>query len=183
MKKNFKKNNGFTLIELLVVISIIGLLSSVVFVTLSNSRAKAKDAAIKAGVGEFVKLLQLEFSDNQNYTALQGTWIQFGLRTCDSAFTVGNYQVQARAICKNIYNNSKKYGGSPDGSDYRINLDAYSGTLPSITPDSINRYTVMVYLNNGNWYCSGSSGRNGEYPTFWIDATHPNGYPGCALDP
>jgi prepilin-type N-terminal cleavage/methylation domain-containing protein len=39
------KKSGFTLIELLVVISIIGLLASVVLASLSDSRARARDAA------------------------------------------------------------------------------------------------------------------------------------------
>ena len=40
-----KKNKGFTLIELLVVIAIIGILASVVLVSLNSSREKAKRAA------------------------------------------------------------------------------------------------------------------------------------------
>lgn len=43
MKKNFKK--GFTLIELLVVIAIIGILASVVLVSLSSATGKAKRAS------------------------------------------------------------------------------------------------------------------------------------------
>ncbi len=53
------KKQGFTLIELLVVIAIIGILSSVVMVSLNSARAKAKFAATQATARGLVPALML----------------------------------------------------------------------------------------------------------------------------
>ena len=55
------KNKGFTLIELLVVIAIIGVLSSIVLSSLSNSRARALDAGIKADLSHLRSSAELVY--------------------------------------------------------------------------------------------------------------------------
>ncbi len=53
-KKGKKKKKGFTLIELLIVIAIIGILASIVLVSLNSSRTKARGAAFKSSVSSII---------------------------------------------------------------------------------------------------------------------------------
>jgi prepilin-type N-terminal cleavage/methylation domain-containing protein len=65
---NYKKNKGFTLVELLVVISIIGILSSVVFASLSSARKRARDAIRKSDLAQIGKALEINYMKNGSYT-------------------------------------------------------------------------------------------------------------------
>ena len=77
MRKLFTGTRGFTLIELLVVIAIIGLLASVVVVSLSGSRAKARDSQRIQNLSATWKALELykttngRYPENPNKTGIQ----------------------------------------------------------------------------------------------------------------
>jgi prepilin-type N-terminal cleavage/methylation domain-containing protein len=80
------KNKGFTLIELLVVVAIIGILASIVLVSLRAAQDRAKDAKIIADMGQFRTQAELKKDADGTYANVVCT---------DAAFT---------AICNDIRN-------------------------------------------------------------------------------
>lgn len=71
--KNFKKY-GFTLVELLVVIAIIGLLASVVLISLNRARMKARDARRISDIRQLQIALSLYYSDYNFYPGNNNQW-------------------------------------------------------------------------------------------------------------
>jgi type II secretion system protein G len=61
------KSKGFTLIELLVVIAIIGLLASIVLVSINSARGKARDVRRKTDIAQMRKALELYYDNNNAY--------------------------------------------------------------------------------------------------------------------
>ncbi len=62
-----RTTKGFTLIELLVVIAIIGILASIVMVSLSGAKAKSRDARRQADIKSIQLALSLYYTDNGMY--------------------------------------------------------------------------------------------------------------------
>ena len=79
LNKN-NKQSGFTLIELLVVIAIIGLLASIVLVSLNDARMKARDARRVADLGQIRVALELFFDSNGYYPQSNCGWDCNGYR-------------------------------------------------------------------------------------------------------
>ncbi len=182
MHNNFSRQ-GFTLIELLVVIAIIGLLSSIVFASLDSARKKAKDATIKSEVAQMRKLMDFVYDDTGSYASMQQAgWVTTTYPTCTAYFANADvkYKAQAIAICDKIIEHTPKNGTT---NLFWSTTGMGGGTVND--PKYLEKYySIMVPLNNGKIFCSGSSGVSAEYSSYggWPDT--PNTQPaGCWGNP
>ena len=72
---NNKKKRGFTLIELLVVIAVIGILASIVVLTLHSTNAKARDGSRRVALKQLKTALELYYFDNNGkYPSTNSNW-------------------------------------------------------------------------------------------------------------
>jgi len=172
---NFFKNksSGFTLIELLVVIAIIGVLSSIVIASLNNAKLKTKDSVIKQEMEQLATTMALNMNDYGTYCNLvyPGGWITTsGAGSCDnllsSGYFSGTYAQNIHDICQKIRDNSPAGGNG----GYEVTTNVGSGHSCS------NAYSWTALLNDGNWYCAGSSGKS-ETSAYW------NTDVGCSSNP
>ena len=127
-QKHSKYKQGFTLIELLVVIAIIGLLSSIVLVSLNSTKAKARDAQRMSDLHQIKLALELYKNDRGNYP-IRNIWDTVPIKTDLSSYinypndplNKGSVWWPIFAAWGPTYNNGYRYWYvSYDGKDFDL---------------------------------------------------------------
>jgi prepilin-type N-terminal cleavage/methylation domain-containing protein len=158
--------SGFTLIELLVVVAIIGLLSSIVLVSLTSARAKARDAKRAEGMHQIQTALELYANDhNGNYPTTSG-WagMDCGYASCNSQTAFLN-STFVPTYLPSWPRDPTTYSGTGDWG-YELNSSATSYTLVNFNsvenaciPKSLvggyNSTSYVICSTPNSYYCPG----------------------------
>jgi prepilin-type N-terminal cleavage/methylation domain-containing protein len=129
--------NGFTLIELLVVIAIIGILSTVILTSLSQSQAKAYDSKIKQQLNGFRTAAQMYFTNH------------------------GGYDPATNDCSQGMFNDVDTQNGSPGLYIASGNLPASTQVFCG---SSLKAYALKATLYSGSGYwCVDNTGFSGMF--------------------
>ncbi len=163
----YSEKRGFTLIELLIVIAIIGILASVVLVSLSGAKTKSMVASNESEARQLANLFHLEFTETGSYNALlANAWLPNSYN-CTSIPVSGNYAAEYRKICTSI---NDRLGSVSSSYNWLVGNGGVNGTF------SIMVKTSPAAGTGGDWFCIGSSGRTYRGP-------YNSSGPGCYYNP
>ena len=150
---NYKK--GFTLIELLVVIAIIGILSSIILVSLNTARQKGMDGAVKGDLATIRTQAALDYSGNNNSYSISGTPMTSIASGVASPGWTGTPGAAPLFVATGITTGDKTVGNALANtySNAAGNIVKYSAT-PST-------FFAVAKLSTGKYWCVDSNGYGG----------------------
>ena len=131
-----KGKKGFTLIELLVVIAIIGILATIVLVSLNSARQKARDTRRISDMRQISLALEMYYDDHTAYPGDSEN------ATCDDwATMVTNIEgdgYMTKVPTDPINTGSNVYTYNTDLSDYVVKSVLENASNPALTTDVDN---------------------------------------------
>lgn len=150
------KQKGFTLIELLVVIAIIGLLASIVLVSLNSARSKSRDAKRLADRQQVIRALNLYYSNNNAWPqTIVGEYACLGPTTeaCwqNGAWPAGQYTGQAGLNAALAPYISSFPNNNADTGNFGYNRMLYASNIPAdnFSPGSpAGPYLIWIQENS-----------------------------------
>jgi len=145
-----KKSKGFTLIELLVVIAIIGLLATIVLVSLNTARAKARDVRRVSDLRQVALALEMYYDDNATYPVVTGC-TNANWDTMATAIEGGDYITSVPNDPTNSGSYVYMYGGI--ATDYALRT-VLENTSNSVLDTDIDGTAVSCTCDDANgYYC------------------------------
>lgn len=151
-----KTKQGFTLIELLVVIAIIGMLSSIVLVSLAPARKKSRDAKRQSDIRQIS--LAMEMCSDDAACSPVGSYLAItALSGRLTTAAIGTYMPTMP---------SDPGGGSSIACTTDDSAELITGTYCAITSVVGSEYCIYAKLSDGNWFAASEKGVNtmASYP-------------------
>lgn len=146
------KNKSFTLIELLVVIAVIGLISSIVLVSMQGTRAKSRDAKRESDMKVIQTAIEMYVNDHNG-----------------QYFSTGG-----QLVCLGVPSSEQCWGG-PYGNDaLNSALSPYLALIPKDPLYGSRIYGTYAYRSPGSWWLPDLGYQTGSYSiAFEVDKLCP----------
>lgn len=159
-----KKHRGFTLIELLVVVAVIGLLVSIILVSLGPSRAKARDARRVSDIIQISRAMEMCLDDAS--AACGGAAGNYPAVTVDANSRINQIGGQTNAIVPYLNPLSEDLGGGVS-TVCANNNEMTAGRYCAIASSAGKQYCIYTKLSDGRTFATSSRGTRYllSYPT------------------
>jgi prepilin-type N-terminal cleavage/methylation domain-containing protein len=156
ISKTYLRRQGFTLIELLVVIAIIGILASIIMVSLNSARSKGGDAAVRSNIANIRGQAALYYDNNNTFGASVAcgyTSSGSTVGSCSGLFGTGSTTAAAGLKAAAAASGTTAYGFTNSAGD-------------AWAIGAVLKTTNIVSSNSGvDYYCADSLGTGGVEDT------------------
>jgi len=138
IRSSVRRNESFTLIELLVVLAIMGMIVSIILVSLGPQREKGKDAMRQADIRGIMNAMEMCLSDDGQYPNI----------TVDASSIVTN-----TSIVSGVKTYLSPFPKDPNGANYYGKVNAVT---PPATRQQYCIYAVLV--SPATYFCASEKG-------------------------